>query len=416
MDLISLIIQVITIEYTKTLGKKTPYTIMKHFLSIIMPCYNCEKTVKQAVESIFTQSLKVPFEIIMVDDGSSDSTAHIIADISEERKEIKGFFHEHNRGGGAARNTAVANSKGDIIFCLDSDDMMGENMLSPMISLLVNEKLDGVGIHISRKFIGSNVKRIAFTNEFGYVNQTIPFESLFDGSVCALYSTFLYTRKAFDLCGGYPTEHGFDTQSFAFRFLANDLEAQVCEGATYLHRVNFQRSYYIREEETGRVTQNWMKIYEEFFFLFSAKIQKMLLSTDAFNVRISLPGLISRENDKYASKYKSLICRHSKEIYEKNLLQQLKRSVFDDYWLGCLQLRRKNYGDAVTLFASVLKRGERGLRVKEMLLKASQGAAGISQNEILERSARTNGQIGRKLYLHLLKKRNDAIRLLRQLI
>ncbi len=389
---------------------------MSHFLSIIIPCYNSEKTLTQAVESIFRQAISIPFEVVMVDDGSSDSTPEILKQLAGQHPETKIVFHSENRGGGAARNTAVEHSQGDIIFCLDSDDLLGENMLEPMIQLLIEKKLDGVGIHISRKFTGQNLKHIAFVNEFGYAGQVIPFESLFDKSVCALYSTFMHTRKAFDICGGYPTDHGFDTQAFAFRFLANGLKASVCPGATYLHRINFHRSYFIREYESGKFAENCMKIYEEFLFLFSEKIQEILLTSDLEKKDISPAKLLLKEKDGYAQNYKKLIQAHAQQKYEQELLSKKKLSVYDTYWLGCQQKQRGENDQALLSFAAVLGQGLKSLRVKQKFLTTAEQLTGVSAAEFDQVLSANKKQVVRQLKLQFLKKRNDLIRLVRQFI
>ena len=89
---------------------------MEHRLSIIIPCYNCAETLEEAVDSIYRQALTLPFEIIMVDDCSTDKTVKIMDKLKNRYKETKVFNHEKNQGGGVTRNTAVEKSTGDIIF------------------------------------------------------------------------------------------------------------------------------------------------------------------------------------------------------------------------------------------------------------------------------------------------------------
>ncbi|MEI7425100.1 MAG: glycosyltransferase family 2 protein, partial [Candidatus Staskawiczbacteria bacterium] len=110
-------------------------------LSIIMPCYNCQSTLAEAVVSVFVQSLKIPFEIIMVDDGSTDGTQRLILELAQKYPEIKTLIHEKNRGGGAARNTGIKNSSGDLIFCLDGDDILPPAMLPRLLNFLDQKNL-----------------------------------------------------------------------------------------------------------------------------------------------------------------------------------------------------------------------------------------------------------------------------------
>lgn len=244
-------------------------------LSIIIPCYNCEDTLEEAVDSCFTQGLD-DFEIVMVDDCSTDKTREVMKSLASKHPEIKLFYHNENKGGGSTRNTATSKATSNLIFCLDSDDILTPHTLSKMVDMQNKTNADGIGIETSVKFRGTNSNDIAFTNVFGYRNEVIPLISLLqlNNVMCPLYSTFLYTKKAFATTGGYPTEHGFDTQGFAWRFLASGLTAYTCPDTVYLHRVNFHESYYLREYNAGRTNINWKKILLE---------QNSILSDEAYS-------------------------------------------------------------------------------------------------------------------------------------
>lgn len=87
-------------------------------ISVILPVYNGEKYIKKAIESVLDQSL-TDFELIIVDDGSSDSTPDIINSIKDPRIRL---IAQSRQGPGAARNNAMDISKGDYIMFLDADD------------------------------------------------------------------------------------------------------------------------------------------------------------------------------------------------------------------------------------------------------------------------------------------------------
>lgn len=264
---------------------------MKPEVSIIIPCFNCEDTLEDAVTSCFSQGL-THFEIVLVDDGSTDNTKVVMNDLAKKHKEIKCFYHEVNKGGGATRNTAVHNSQADVIFCLDSDDLLPENTLSKMLKFLEEKKAAGVGVSRSVKFIGKDVDNVDVVHEFGYVGEKIPLEALLqrDSVYCCLYSTFMFTKSAFEIAGGYPVEHGFDTQGFAWRFLSHGLTAYTCPDTTYLHRVQYKDSYYIRESQAGKINYNWRDIFYEHLNLFNKDAQTFIttfnckdFSKDFFN-------------------------------------------------------------------------------------------------------------------------------------
>lgn len=259
---------------------------MKPLLTIIIPCYNCRETLEEAVNSCYLQDLQEPFEIILVDDCSTDNTREIMKTMSGKYREVRLFYHDKNKGGGATRNTAISHADGELIFCVDSDDILPQGTLKKMINFWREKKCDGVAIHKSIKFNGRDRNNIDRIDTFGYVGEKIPFESVFESrtsQLCPLYYVFLYTKKAFVITGGYPEDHGFDTQGFAWRFLSKKLVAYTCPDASYLHRVHFNASYYLREQYSGRVNYNWQKILEEVLYFFNETAIESILSFDVRN-------------------------------------------------------------------------------------------------------------------------------------
>ncbi len=93
-------------------------------VSVIIPVYNGEKYVVQALESVFKQDYQ-SFEVILVDDGSTDRTAQIIGKYDKVQ-----YIYQPNQGVASARNTGVAASSGEIIAFLDSDDFWPPNRLT----------------------------------------------------------------------------------------------------------------------------------------------------------------------------------------------------------------------------------------------------------------------------------------------
>ncbi len=85
-------------------------------VSVIIPVYNGERYVAQALDSVFRQDYR-PFEVIVVDDGSTDRTAQIICGYDSVH-----YIRQMNQGVASARNTGITASRGEIIAFLDSDD------------------------------------------------------------------------------------------------------------------------------------------------------------------------------------------------------------------------------------------------------------------------------------------------------
>lgn len=95
--------------------------------SIIITCYNREKWIARAIRSAVSQRFPPDaYEVIVVDDGSSDHSRDIIMDMSNE---VVPVFHEKNLGLPAARNTGIRKARGRFILHLDSDDYLHESTL-----------------------------------------------------------------------------------------------------------------------------------------------------------------------------------------------------------------------------------------------------------------------------------------------
>lgn len=102
-------------------------------ISIIMPAYNVEKYVGAAIHSVLNQSYK-NFELIVVDDCSSDKSIDVINSFTDSR--IRVIRLEKNQGVAFARNLAIAESKGGFLAFLDSDDVMNQQRLKKQLAYM----------------------------------------------------------------------------------------------------------------------------------------------------------------------------------------------------------------------------------------------------------------------------------------
>ncbi|HRH51325.1 MAG TPA: glycosyltransferase [Panacibacter sp.] len=116
-------------------------------VSVIMPAYNCEKFIGQSIESVINQTYQ-NWELIIVDDGSSDNTKNIISGYISKDPRIK-YFYQQNGKQGRARNTAISNSSGSLIAFLDADDLWLPKKLERQVLLIDHMKADAVFAYIT---------------------------------------------------------------------------------------------------------------------------------------------------------------------------------------------------------------------------------------------------------------------------
>lgn len=113
-------------------------------LSIIIPLYNCEKYIKQCLDSIYAQSHdNYEFEVITVDDGSTDNSYSIVADYAESHENLQ-VVKQENQGVACARNNAIAKAQSDYITFVDADDMLVSDSLDTLMRIAIETKADMV--------------------------------------------------------------------------------------------------------------------------------------------------------------------------------------------------------------------------------------------------------------------------------
>ena len=139
-------------------------------ISIIIPCFNAEKTLENCLQSVVQQSY-ANLEIIIIDDGSTDETSLIYNKFQSNDERIL-VLKQQNSGVSKARNTGVKAATGDYICFVDSDDWAELNYCSELYSLLVGENAD------------ISIVEASYEDENGNVlcNKPTSEEKIFDGN------------------------------------------------------------------------------------------------------------------------------------------------------------------------------------------------------------------------------------------
>lgn len=98
-------------------------------ISIIIPCFNSQETIRKCLDSALAQTVE-PFEVIVVDDASTDDTPEILKSYGTR---IKVITHKTNQGVGVSRGDGIKASSGDFVFFLDADDWLSPDAISILI-------------------------------------------------------------------------------------------------------------------------------------------------------------------------------------------------------------------------------------------------------------------------------------------
>lgn len=113
-----------------------------NLVSVIMPAYNAEKYIAGSIKSVLAQTYS-DWELIVVDDGSTDNTAGVVREFVNRDSRIKYIFQQNGRLG-KARNTGIGNASGPLIAFLDSDDLWIENKLEMQLRVMAEKDVDVV--------------------------------------------------------------------------------------------------------------------------------------------------------------------------------------------------------------------------------------------------------------------------------
>ena len=234
--------------------------MMSKKVSIIIPCYNQGRYVKEAIESVYSQTYK-NIEIICVNDASSDDSAEIIQALSEEGSLPSFSFinHAENKGVVATRNEAIGIATGEYILPLDADDTIEPTYIEKAVKVL-DENPD-IGIVY------------CWVNNFGkYMNSNVTRWKDFDVSdelfVNSIVNTSMYRKSDFIQVGGYKEymNKGFEDWDLWLSFIENGFKAYLIKEVLFNYRreIPNSRSIYAVEslDELYRtILRHHMELY-----------------------------------------------------------------------------------------------------------------------------------------------------------
>jgi glycosyltransferase involved in cell wall biosynthesis len=214
-------------------------------ISFFIPAYNCASTVEEAVDSIMTSNFEPGDELIITNDCSTDNTADVLAGIQKKYPDTRVISHGRNKGGGAARNTCIENSRNELLFCLDSDNVFEKNSIARLKQYLLDTQADvAVFQHLHYFSSGTDTIDNIWTLQPGVFTAGDCLSKSFSPGASGNY---LFTKKSWLAAGGYPEYAGaLDTWGFGFRQLMTGSKMMVLADSYYYHRL-LKDSYYLRD-------------------------------------------------------------------------------------------------------------------------------------------------------------------------
>jgi glycosyltransferase involved in cell wall biosynthesis len=194
-------------------------------LSVIMPVYNGAAYIKEAIESILTQQdVTIELEIIIVDDGSTDSTADII---QAWNNPVIRYIHQSNSGPSKARNTGIQLAQGEFIGFLDADDCWPKDKLKRQLSFLdENQNVDVVGGLIDYFYMpGSEYRKEQLKIDSPVFNVQL--------------GGLIVRRKVFDRVGYFNEQLRFsEDQDWILRIKESNVTMTILNDIVLLYRIH----------------------------------------------------------------------------------------------------------------------------------------------------------------------------------
>lgn len=207
-------------------------------LSFILPCYNCANTVLESLDSIYNQKLNIDFEVVCTEDGSTDDTKKVLEKYKKEKhQDLKIFYHPRNMGEALSANTCAINTRGDIIFRLDADNVLEDGSIQPLINLLEETGEGAASFSFYKNFyvLGKETGKWIYRHNNGFCDFT---NVITNNSVPPASGNYLFTKESYIKSGGYPVGHGMASWGFGFRQLANGYRIAILNNSFYWHRLS----------------------------------------------------------------------------------------------------------------------------------------------------------------------------------
>lgn len=185
---------------------------MKPFVSVIIPTYNRLELLKKTVASVRSQSFR-DFEIIVINDGSSDGTAEWLA----EQHDVVGF-NQPNSGIASSRNKGISASKGEWLAFLDHDDIWVPDKLETQVDFVqANPEVGMVAVKHVR--LGTRISR---TDNWKWLKGDL-FVKVFSESFIHT-SSVMIRKDVLDKVGGFPTRYRFADEFDVWLKISKDYE------------------------------------------------------------------------------------------------------------------------------------------------------------------------------------------------
>ncbi len=201
-----------------------------NIISIIVPVFNSEKTLIRCIESIINQSYRF-LEIILINDGSTDSSGEI-CELYEKREKRIRYFTQLNKGVSAARNFAIQQATGKYIQFVDSDDYIDEKFCEIMVNILKNNdcKLAICGYK--------------YEDDFGNIHKEIDYDDIIFDNIYEMRGHFekIYCKNLINICCN---------KLYLKNYIIENFDENKCLGEDLIFNLTYFNNIIIKKGKIG---------------------------------------------------------------------------------------------------------------------------------------------------------------------
>ena len=242
---------------------------MNELVSVIIPVYNSEEYIDETIESVIQQNYS-PIEIIIVDDGSTDSSGDKCDEWAKTDNRIK-VFHTGNQGPSRARNYAIGQAKGKYILPVDSDDLIDSSYIEKAVSAISSDP--NLGIVYCRVFL--------FGSRQGeWLLPDYSIEKILTSN--CIFATALFRREDWERTGGYSDEmkYGFEDYDFWLSIISLGRRVYRIPEILFFYRIHpgsrsslFQADCMTVIETNRKKYKRHYQLYRKFYRVFPPSVK-----------------------------------------------------------------------------------------------------------------------------------------------
>lgn len=316
-------------------------------LSIIVPVYNVEKYLRKCIESILNQSF-TNFELILVNDGSTDSSKEICEEYLQKDSRII-LLNKENGGLSSARNLGLSKATGKYVALVDSDDWIDIHMYQSMVTSLENTNADIVVCGHKVVNIDGSIDEINTTKESILYSELEATKLILkDEKIFSFAWDKVYRRELFENIT-YPVGRIYEDTATTYKLFHKAKSILHLNKAYYYYIRRNDSLCHINDKEILRRQHNFLGFYERYLFIKNnpqymeafdkseAIVLNMGLSLLHFNLKNK--KLFEEEYIKdLISKLKVLDIINNKSVPQKDRIEHYLLRLSDNIYMKLLRL------------------------------------------------------------------------------